>query len=153
MLQELSYEKQLKHYGTQVMYEGFKPVWHVQVYIFTPKPHKRIFEVEKIHAAIAPRCTFYSRICDAAHQAYMVTRSRHHQLLDGTGYSHFPQWASGSTYIHVEHVPDSRNSKLKKQVDLTTVVTKELDSTAEEVEFWQEKYEDTMTWKHFPRRR
>jgi hypothetical protein len=29
----------------------------------------------------------------------------------------------------VEHVPDSRNFKLKKQVNLTTVLTKELDST------------------------
>jgi gas vesicle protein len=47
----------------------------------------------------------------------------------------FPQRASGSTYIHVEPVPDSRNFKLKKQVDLTTALTKELDSTMEEVEF------------------
>jgi hypothetical protein len=37
----------------------------------------------------------------------------------------------------VEPVPDSRNFKLKKQVELTTVLTKELDSTMEEVEFWQ----------------
>jgi hypothetical protein len=44
----------------------------------------------------------------------------------------------------VEHVPDSRNFKLKKQVDLTTVLTKELHSTTEEVEFWQEKYEEAM---------
>jgi hypothetical protein len=44
----------------------------------------------------------------------------------------------------VEHVPDSRNFKLKKQVDLTTVLTKDLDSTTEEVEFWQEKYEEAM---------
>jgi hypothetical protein len=44
----------------------------------------------------------------------------------------------------VEHVPDLRNFKLKKQVDLTTVLTKELDSTTEEVEFWQEKYEEAM---------
>jgi hypothetical protein len=44
----------------------------------------------------------------------------------------------------VEPVPDSRNFKLKKQVDLITVLTKELDSTTEEVEFWQEKYEEAM---------
>jgi hypothetical protein len=44
----------------------------------------------------------------------------------------------------VESVPDSRNFKLKKQVKLTTTLTKELDSTMEEVEFWQEKYEETM---------
>jgi hypothetical protein len=44
----------------------------------------------------------------------------------------------------VEHVPDSRNFKLKKQVKLTTALTKELDSTIEEVEFWQEKYEESM---------
>jgi hypothetical protein len=74
----------------------------------------------------------------------MVTRSRHCQLLDGIVYAHFPQRASRSTYIHVEHVPDPRNIKLKKQVDLTTVLTKELDSTTEEVEFWQEKYEEAM---------
>jgi hypothetical protein len=29
-------------------------------------------------------------------------------------------------------------------VDLITVITKELDSTTEEVEFWQEKYEEAM---------
>jgi hypothetical protein len=56
----------------------------------------------------------------------------------------FPQQSSGSTYIHVEPVLDSRNFKLKKQVDLTNVLTKELDSTTEEVEFWQEKYEEAM---------
>jgi uncharacterized HAD superfamily protein len=44
----------------------------------------------------------------------------------------------------VEPVPDSRNFKLKKQVELTTVLTKELDFTTEEVEFWQEKYKETM---------
>jgi hypothetical protein len=38
MLQELGYKKQPKYYGTQVMYEGSESVWHVQVYIFTPKP-------------------------------------------------------------------------------------------------------------------
>jgi hypothetical protein len=36
MLKELGYKKQLKYYGTQVTYEGSEPVWHVQVYIFTP---------------------------------------------------------------------------------------------------------------------
>jgi uncharacterized HAD superfamily protein len=44
----------------------------------------------------------------------------------------------------VELVPNPRNFKLKKQVDLTTVLNKELDSTTEEVEFWQEKYEEAM---------
>jgi hypothetical protein len=44
----------------------------------------------------------------------------------------------------VEHVPDSSNFKLKKHMDHTTVLSKELDSTIEEVEFWQEKYEETM---------
>jgi uncharacterized HAD superfamily protein len=44
----------------------------------------------------------------------------------------------------VEHVSDPRNFKLKKQVELTTMLTKELDSTTEEVEFWQEKYEEAM---------
>jgi hypothetical protein len=74
----------------------------------------------------------------------MVIRSRHHQLLDGTEYAHFPKQAIGSTYIHVVSVPNSRNSKLKKQVKLTTVLNKELDSTMEEVELWQEKYEEAM---------
>ena len=91
MLQELGYEKQPKYYGTQVTYEVSESVWHVQVYIFTPKPLRGVFEVEKIHAAIAPRRTFYAGIRDAARQAYMVTRSCHRQLLDGTEYSHFPQ--------------------------------------------------------------
>jgi hypothetical protein len=144
ILQELGYEKQPRYYGTQVTYEGSEPVWHVQVYIFTPKPFRGIFEVEKIHVAIAPRCTFYARIRDAACPAYMVTHSHHHQLLDGIEYAHFPQQASGCTYIHVEHVPDSRNFKLKKQVELTTALPKELDSTMEEVEFRQEKYEEAI---------
>jgi hypothetical protein len=109
-----------------------------------PKPLRGVFEVEKIHATIALRHTFYVGIRDATRQAYMTTHSRHHKLLDGTEYSHFPQWATGSTYIYVESVPDSRNFKLKKQVNLTTVLTKELDSTTEKVEFWQEKYEEVM---------
>jgi hypothetical protein len=120
----------------QVTYEGFESVWHVHVYIFTPKPLRGFFDVENIHAAIAPRCTFYAGIRDAAYQAYMVSRSRHHTLLDGTEYAHFPQQASGSTYIRVELVPDSRKFKLKKQVKLTTALTKKLDSTTDEVEFW-----------------
>jgi hypothetical protein len=90
MLQELGYEKKLKYYGTQVTYEGSKPMWHVLLYIFIPNPLRGVFEVEKIHAAIAPRHNFYARICDAARQAYMVTHSRHHQILDGTEYAHFP---------------------------------------------------------------
>jgi hypothetical protein len=52
MLQEQGHEKKLKYYGTQVTYEGSKPVWHVQAYIFSPKPLKGVFEVEKIHAVI-----------------------------------------------------------------------------------------------------
>jgi hypothetical protein len=45
MLQELGYEKQLEYFGTQVTYEGSEPVWHVQVYIFTPKPLIGVYEV------------------------------------------------------------------------------------------------------------
>jgi hypothetical protein len=41
MLQELGYEKQPEYFGTQVSYEGSKPVWHVQVYIFTPSPSEK----------------------------------------------------------------------------------------------------------------
>jgi gas vesicle protein len=44
----------------------------------------------------------------------------------------------------VEPVPDSRNFNLKKQVELTTVLTKELESTIEKVEFWQENYEEAV---------
>jgi hypothetical protein len=47
-------------------------------------------------------------------------------------------------YIHVKPVQEKGNFKLKKQVALTTALTKELDSTMEEVEFWQEKYEEAM---------
>jgi hypothetical protein len=100
--------------------------------------------VEKIHAAIASRYSFHAGIRDAARQAYMVIRSRHCQLLDGTEYAHFPQRASGSAYIHVELVHDEGNFKLKKQVALTVTLTKELDSTMEEVEFWHRKYEEAM---------
>jgi hypothetical protein len=99
-------------------------------------------------ATIAPRCNFYTGIHDATRQAYMVTRSRHRQLLGGTVYAHFPQWASGSTYIHVELVPNTRNFKLKKQVELTTALTNELDSTTKEVEFYQKKYEEAMKTIH-----
>jgi hypothetical protein len=144
MLQELGYEKQPEYFGTQVTYEGSDPVWHIQVYIFTPRPLKAVYEVEKIHAAIASRRSFNAGICDAAHQAYMVINSWHCQLLDGMEYAHFPQRASGSTYIHVEPVQDEMNFKLKKQVALTATLTKELDSTTEEVEFWQGKYEEAM---------
>jgi hypothetical protein len=144
MLQELGYEKQPEYFGTEVIYEGSEPVWHIQVYIFTPKPLRGVYEVEKIHAAIASRCSFNAGICDTARQAYMVIRSHHCQLLDGMEYAHFPQRASGSTYIHVEPVQDEGNFKLKKQVALTATLTKELDSTTEEVEFWQGKYEEAM---------
>jgi hypothetical protein len=91
ILQELGYEKQPEYFGTQVTYEGSEPVWHVQVYIFTPKPLRGVYEVEKIHAAIASRRSFHAGICDAAHQAYMVIHSLHCQLLDGMEYVHFPQ--------------------------------------------------------------
>jgi hypothetical protein len=91
--------------------------------------------VEKIHAAIASRRPFHAGIHDAARQAYMVIRSRHRQLLDGTEYAHFPQRASGSAYIHVDPVQDEGNFKLNKQVALTATLTKELDSTTKEVEF------------------
>jgi hypothetical protein len=74
----------------------------------------------------------------------MVIRSRHRQLLDGTEYAYFPQQIGGSAYIHVEHVQDEGNFKLQKQVALTTTLTKELDSTTEEVEFWHGKYEEAM---------
>jgi hypothetical protein len=97
ILQELGYEKQPRYYGTQATYEGSEPVWHVQVYIFTHKPFRGIFEVEKIHAAIAPRCTFYAEIWDAACLAYMVTRSCHRQLLDGMEYAHFYCYAAVPT--------------------------------------------------------
>jgi hypothetical protein len=144
MLKELGYEKQPEYFGTEVTYEGSKSVWHVQVYIFSPKPLRGVYEVEKIHAAIASRHSFHAGIRDAARQAYMVIYSRHYQLLDGTEYAHFPQRASGSAYIHVEPVQDEGNFKLKKQVVLTATLTKELDSTTEEVEFWQGKYEEAM---------
>jgi hypothetical protein len=77
ILQELGYEKQTKYFGTRITYEGSEPVWHVQVYIFTPKPFRGVYEVEKIHAAIASRRSFPAGICDAARQAYMVIHSRH----------------------------------------------------------------------------
>jgi hypothetical protein len=55
----------------------------------------------------------------------------------------------------VELVPNSQNFKLRKQVELTTALTKELDSTTKEVEFWQEKYEEAMKTirkfkRHYP---
>jgi hypothetical protein len=101
MLQEQGYEKQPEYFGTQGTYEGSEPIWHVQVYIFTPKPLRGVYEAEKIHAAVAARRYFNARICDAARHAYMVIRSRQCQLLDGTEYAHSPQRASESVYIHV----------------------------------------------------
>jgi hypothetical protein len=47
MLQELGYEKQLRYYGTQVTYEGSEPVWHVQVYIFTPSPSEEFLRTRR----------------------------------------------------------------------------------------------------------
>jgi hypothetical protein len=91
MLQELGYKKHLEYFGTQVTYEGSKPVRHVQVYIFSPKPLRGVYEVEKIHVAIAPRCSFNTGICDATRQAYMVTCSHHCRLLDVVEDAHFPQ--------------------------------------------------------------
>jgi hypothetical protein len=44
----------------------------------------------------------------------------------------------------VEHVQDEGNFKLKKQVALTAIISKELNSTTEEVEFWEGKYEEAM---------
>jgi hypothetical protein len=41
-------------------------------------------------------------------------------------------------------VRDEWNFKLKKQVALTATLTTELDSTTEDVEFLQGKYEDAM---------
>jgi hypothetical protein len=61
----------------------------------------------------------------------MVTHSHHCQLLGGMEYAHFPQRASGSTYIHVELVQDEMNFKLNKQVALTATLTREPDSTTE----------------------
>jgi hypothetical protein len=144
MLQELGYEKQPEYFGTQVTHEGSELIWHVQVYIFTPKPLRGVYEVEKIHAAIASWRSFNAGICDVARQAYMVIHSHHCHLLDGMEYAYFPQWASGSAYIHVKPVQDEGNFKLKKQVALTVTLTKELDSTTEEVKFWQGKYEEAM---------
>jgi hypothetical protein len=46
--------------------------------------------VEKINVAIASRHSFHAGIHDAARQAYVVIRSRHHQILDGMEYAHFP---------------------------------------------------------------
>jgi hypothetical protein len=129
MLQVLGYEKQPEHFVTRITYEGSEPAWHAQVYMFTPKPFRGVYEVEKIHVAIASRRSFPAGICDAACQAYMVVRSHQCQLLDGTEYAHFPERASGSAYIHVEPVQEEGDFKLKKQVALTTALTKELDST------------------------
>jgi hypothetical protein len=49
----------------------------------------------------------------------------------------------------VEPVQDEGNFKLKKQVALIATLTKELDSTTKEVDFWQGKYEKAMKtiWK------
>jgi hypothetical protein len=69
MLQELGYEKQPEYFGSQVTYEGSKPIWHVQVYIFSPKPLRGVYVVEKILAAIASRRYFHAGIHDATHQA------------------------------------------------------------------------------------
>jgi hypothetical protein len=44
----------------------------------------------------------------------------------------------------VEPVQDEGNFKLKKQVALTARLTKELNSTMEEVGFWQGKYEEVI---------
>jgi hypothetical protein len=45
---------------------------------------------------------------------------------------------------NTEPVQDERNFNLKKQVALTGTLAKELDSTIEEVVFWQGKYYEAM---------
>ncbi|KAK2630884.1 hypothetical protein QOZ80_UnG0720310 [Eleusine coracana subsp. coracana] len=144
ILQRLGYKKPPEYCGTQVTYEGSEPVWKVQVHNFAPRPLRGTFEVGRIHEAIAPRKTFSAEIRDAACQACMVIRSRYRQYFEDIEYAYFPQRASGSTYIHAEPVPGQGHAKFKKQVTLTTVISRELDSTTEELGFWQEKYEEAM---------
>jgi hypothetical protein len=47
MLQELGYEKKLKYYGTQVMYEGSEPMWYVLLYIFIPNPLRGVLKLRR----------------------------------------------------------------------------------------------------------
>jgi hypothetical protein len=44
----------------------------------------------------------------------------------------------------VEPIQDEMNFMLKKEVALISMLTKELDSNTEEVEFWQGKYKKAM---------
>jgi hypothetical protein len=77
MMQELGYEKQPECFGTHLTHEGSEPVWHVQAYIFTLEPLRGVYEVEKIHEAIASRHSFNAGIWDVVRQAYMVICSHH----------------------------------------------------------------------------
>jgi hypothetical protein len=149
MLQELGYEKQPKYYRTQLTYEVSKPVWHVQVYIFTPSPSE---EFLKLRRSMPPSLQDVPSMLEFMMLPIKLTRSLVRAIAKSwmeRSMHIFPQQASGSTYIHVEHVPDSRNFKLNKQVQLTTMLTNVLDSTMEGMEFWQEKYEEAMKtiWK------
>jgi hypothetical protein len=135
MLQELGYEKQPRYYGTQVMYEASEPVWYVQVYIFTPSPSEEFLRPRR---SMPPSLQDVPSTLEFVMLLIKLTWSLIHVIANSwmeRSMPIFPQWASGSTYIHVEPEPDPRNIKLKKQVKLTTVLTKELDSTTEEVEF------------------
>jgi hypothetical protein len=150
MLQELGYEKQSKYYGTQVTYGGFEPVWHVQVYIFTLSPSEGFLRSRRSMQPSLQDAPFTLEFMMPTAKStwsliHAIANSRMEQSIPIPP----PQRASGPTYIHVEPIPGSRNFKLKKQVELITALTKELDSATEEVECWQDKYEEAMKtiWK------
>jgi hypothetical protein len=144
MLQELDYEKQSKYYVTQVTYEGFEPVWHVQVYIFTPSPSEGFLrsrrsiqpspqdETSTLEFVMPPVKLTWSLVC-------VITNS----WMEGSMPTFLNELVELPTPMWSLYLIQGTSSS-KMQVELTTALTKELDSTTEEVEFWQEKYEEAM---------
>lgn len=139
MLEDLGYEKPPQYRGTEAVEEGVTK-WFVEVHIFAPHSSNGVYEVERIHRAIAARSCFEDGIRDAARQALLVIRSRFRDDLEHTEYAHYPHRASGHTYVHVDSVHAPGQYKLKRQVELTRALTKDLDNTTEELEYWRTKY-------------
>jgi hypothetical protein len=127
MLQELGYEKEPKYFGTQITYESSESVWHIQVYIFTPSPSVEFMRWKR---SMQPLLQGVLSMLGFVMLHVKHTWSPVLAIVSS--------WIEQSMLISLngETIEDEMNFKLNKQVALTATLTKGLDSTAKEVEFW-----------------
>jgi hypothetical protein len=145
MLQELGYEKHPKYFGTQVTYEGSESSAKSKSTSLLPSPSEEFMRwkrsMQPLHQDVLSMLEFV--MLHVKH-----TRSPVHTISSS--------WMEKSMLISLNaqaELPTSMlnlyktdmNFKIKKHVVLTAIHTKELDSTIEEVEFWQGK----TKW-HYP---